>query len=356
MNKMGFGFLRIPMDGGEVDYEKLNPLVDLALERGCVYFDTAFAYLKGKSEEAIRKSLVERHDRGSFRIIDKLPGYKVKAPEDCRKLFDIQLERCGVDFFDVYMLHWLNEKNYEPAEQFQQFAFLQELKQSGEAKRIGFSFHDTPAVLDRILTEHPEIDVVLLQINYLDWDSATIQSRRCYEVARKHGKTVFVMEPLKGGSLVQLPEQAQALLSGTPASYGLRFAQSLDGVEVVLSGMNDRVQLEENLKEVDPITPEEQELLRRVVEELNKSIAVSCSGCGYCLSHCPKGIRIPEYFKIYNEYARNSKEGWKSQPAYRELMASIPATDCIACGSCEAHCPQKLPIIEQLKELVGALN
>ena len=235
MNKLGFGFLRLPQKDGETDFETVNAMVDMYLAAGGKVFDTAYTYSDGDSERAIGKALSSRHPRESFHLITKIPGYQAKSYEDCFNFFEESARRCGVEYFDTYMLHWLCKKHYRIAQEQRQFDFLKELKATGKAKRIGFSFHDTPELLDQILTEHPETDCVLLQINYLDWEAPGIQSRECYEVAKKHGKDVIVMEPVKGGTLAKVPEEAARLLDTleadrSPAYHAVRFVQSLSGV------------------------------------------------------------------------------------------------------------------------------
>lgn len=357
MNKLGFGFLRLPFAGEEIDYALLNQMVDLFLEKGGRYFDTAYTYLDGKSEIAIKKAVVDRHDRDNFILADKLPGYLIKSYEECYRYFDEQLKRCGVTYFDVYMLHWLNAKNYAIAEQFREFDFLQSLKKDGKAKKIGFSYHDTANLLDKILTKHPEVDYVQLQINYADWESESIQSRRCYEIAQKHEKKVIVMEPVKGGSLAVLPGEAAALLqehdrSASSASFAIRFAQSLSDVDVVLSGMNTTEQLYDNLHDMPPISSAEMDLLIKVTNILNKNTAIACTTCGYCMSHCPMSIPIPHIFKLYNEYTRNQGDDWKIAPAYANITERKgKASACIACRKCEMNCPQKLPISSTIKKI-----
>lgn len=360
MNKTGFGFLRLPRlepnEEKSVDYARLNQQVDRFLALGGRYFDTAYTYLDGISEEAIRRSLVLRHPRDHFLLADKLPGYQVRSDEECEAYFQESLRRCGVDYFDVFLLHWLNEKNYTIAREFDEFRFLQQVKEQGRARKIGFSYHDSPQLLDRILTEHPEVDYVQLQINYLDWDSPAIQARQCYAVAVRHGKKVIVMEPVKGGSLARLPEEALALLQGScpgesAASWAIRFASSLPEVEIVLSGMNSMAQIEDNLRPLEPITPEQAELLEQVSRILREKTAIGCTGCGYCLPHCPVHMPIPSYFALYNEYARYPEEDWKIQGNYDTLaQARIPASACLGCGQCRTHCPQKLEIPTWLKK------
>lgn len=366
MNKLGFGFLRLPVvedtNSSEINLELLNQMVDIYLSHGKTYFDTAYTYLDGKSEWAVRESVVKRYPRESFILADKLPGYMVNSHEECYKYFQVQLERCQVDYFDVYLLHWLNDKNYRIAEKYQEFEFLQEIKAAGKAGKIGFSYHDNAELLDEILIAHPEVDYVQLQINYLDWDSEAIQSRRCYEVAVKHGKKVIVMEPVKGGTLAVLPEEAGKLLhqlshDATEASFAIRFAESLPEVEIVLSGMNTVEQIQDNLKEHQPLSEEEHQALMNIADIINHSTAVPCTGCSYCTAGCPKNICIPNYFKLYNEYIRNPQDDWKIIPVYRKLTEKYgKASDCIVCKSCEKHCPQKLSVTEHLKEVKSVFD
>lgn len=359
MNKTGFGFLRLPRldaaDEKSTDYSLLNHLVDRFLELGGTYFDTAYTYLGGASEEAIRRCLVERYPRNRFLLADKLPGYQVNSREECEIYLEESLRRCGVDYFDVYLLHWLNAKNYAFAEQYDEFAFLQECKATGKARKIGFSYHDSPELLDTILTAHPEVDYVQLQINYLDWDSPSLEAARCYEVACKHGKSVIVMEPVKGGSLVTLPREVESLLKAaapteSTASWAIRFASSLPQVEIVLSGMNAMEQIEDNLRPLSLLTQQERSLLDSAAGIIRSNTAVPCTGCGYCLPHCPIGMPIPRYFSLYNEYARNPQDGWKMQHVYDTLTRLSPkASECLSCRQCQEHCPQKLTIPEYLQ-------
>ncbi|MBQ7902144.1 MAG: aldo/keto reductase [Oscillospiraceae bacterium] len=362
MNKLGFGYLRLPKNGDELDYDTLNLITDAYIEKGGRYFDTAFSYLGGKSEESIGRCLSSRHPRDSYMLATKLAGYDVKSYEGCWRQFETQRTRCGVEYFDVYMLHWLNKKNYDLAEKYNEFAFLQELKEKGLAKKTGFSYHDTADLLDEILTKHPEVDYVLLQINYLDWESDAIQSRLCYETCVKHGKKVIVMEPVKGGRLADIPQEARDILAeidadASPAQLAIRFAQSLENVEIVLSGMNSMQQIEENLADVQPLTAEEMAVMQKAVAVIKGATAVDCTACGYCLKHCPKNIAIPEYFKLYNEYMRNPADDWKITPVYDNFtLKSGKASDCISCRRCENNCPQKLPITQHLKSIAQAFE
>ena len=357
INKLGFGFLRLPKKDGELDWQTVCSMADVFLDGGVVFFDTCYTYLDGLSEAAIRKCVVERKPRDSFQLCDKLPGYLFKSYGDCQKYFDEELSRCGVEFFDVLMLHWLNDENYAIAEQYEQFRFLREKKAEGKAKRIGFSYHGDAALLDRILTDHPEVDVVLMQLNYLDWESEGIQSRKCYETCRGHGKSVMVMEPVKGGTLAKIPEEAEAKLrichpDWTPSDWALRFVQSLPGVEVCLSGMGTVEQVQSNIQPFAPLTGEEMALLAEAAESIRGKTAIGCTGCAYCVPHCPKLIPIPQYIKLYNEITRYPGDGWKILPTYHQMVLSAGrASDCIGCHSCEKHCPQKLTVAEHMKTI-----
>lgn len=360
MTKLGFGFLRLPLldkkDEHSVDYAVLNSLVDLFIEKGGKYFDTAFTYLGGASEEAVRLSLVERHPRNSFILSDKLPSWLIRNKEDCQKIFEKQLSRCGVDFFDVYMLHWLNEANYLNAEFCGAFDFLEELKSEGKILKSGFSFHDSPELLDRILLKHPEIDCVQLQINYLDWESPAIRAKECYKVAEKHGKEIIVMEPVKGGTLANLPKEAfetvSKNVSSSPASMAVRFAENLPSVRYVLSGMNSAEQIIDNMEARPALSENEISALFKAAEIIRLKTAVPCTGCSYCTENCPLNIPIPRYFEIYNEYSRNPEDGWKISPAYSALVRnSSRPSDCLRCRICEQSCPQKINIAETLQKV-----
>lgn len=357
--KLGFGFLRLPHndpnDPADVDFETTKQMVDLFLQRGFRYFDTAYTYLNGKSEEFLRRALVERYAREDFLIANKLPCGPLrngKKPED---IFAEQLARCGVDYFDVYLLHGLDGEDAAFAEEQGCFDFLKELKQEGKARYTGFSFHDTADVLDRILTRHPEVDVVQIQLNYLDWENEIIQSRSCWEVCRKHGKSMIVMEPVKGGTLASIPAEAETLLHGEPPAHrAIRFAASQEGVALVLSGMSAMEQVEENtsiMSSFVPLTEEETQVLKAAAEIIRRTVAIPCTGCSYCTEVCPSGIPIPQYFALYNERKR---DGWQvnAEDRYQALLKKYPpAKECISCGSCQQNCPQKLRIPELLKQV-----
>ena len=357
--QLGFGFLRLPHvdpnDPADVDLKTTMQMVDLYMQRGFRYFDTAYTYLGGKSEEALKLTLVQRYPRQEFMIADKLPCSALRSGKKAAEIFSEQLARCGVDFFDVYLLHGLDGEDAAFAEEQGCFAFLQELKRTGKARFTGFSFHDTADVLDGILSRHPEVDVVQIQLNYLDWDNEIIQSRACWEVCRKHGKPVIVMEPVKGGTLANIPGEAEKLLSGEhPAHRAIRFAASRDGVAVVLSGMSTLEQMDENtafMASFQPLTESETLVLKTAAEIIRSAVAIPCTGCSYCTEGCPVRIPIPKYFGLFNEHKR---DGWQvnAQDRYRAMLETCaPAKECISCGCCQLSCPQKLRIPELLKQV-----
>lgn len=363
MNKTGFGFLRLPLvnpqDETSVDQTALRALVDRFFALGGSYFDTAYTYLHGASEEALRKSVVERYPRGRFRVADKLPGFAAQSAADSSRFFEESLLRCGLTYFDVYLLHGLNQENYETALRFDQFSFLRMLRQEGRVQKIGFSYHDSPQLLDRILMEQPDLDYVQLQINYLDWDSPSIAAGQCYDTALRHGVKVLVMEPVKGGTLSNPPEAVRRLLEqqspDSPSHWAMRFPTELSQVEVVLSGMNAMEQIEDNLRPMLPLSEKEHTVLRRAAEQIRAQTAIPCTGCGYCLDVCPQSIPIPRYLSLYNESCRHPQELWKFQIAYTSLRKSAPL-NCLKCGQCIRKCPQKLAIPDWMPKIAQTLE
>ncbi|MBQ9198019.1 MAG: aldo/keto reductase [Clostridia bacterium] len=362
IKKLGFGTMRLPLTDPEnprsVDLTQFKRMVDLYLARGFCYFDTAYPYHGEYSEDAVRQALTERYPRESFVLADKMPILRVKAPEDYDRFFAEQLRRCGVSYFDVYLLHNLGRDRYPNAQRFGAFPFLMRLKEQGLVKSIGFSFHDDAETLDRILTDHPEVDVVQLQINYLDWNAAVAQSGRCYETAARHGKKVIVMEPVKGGILANLPEPAMRLFTDfygsaapSPASLAIRYAASLEQVKVVLSGMSTPEQVDDNtayMQDFMPLTEPERDLTKQIEETLNRALRVPCTGCRYCMEVCPKNIAIPDYFGLLNLHAVT---GQKTNMYYqRYAMNRGKASECLQCGLCEKNCPQHIAIRDMLKE------
>ena len=353
--KLGFGFLRLPHvdpnDPADVDLKTTMQMVDLYMQRGFRYFDTAYTYLGGKSEEALKRTLVQRYPRQEFMIADKLPCGAMRSGKKAADIF--------ADF-DVYLLHGLDGEDAAFAEEQGCFAFLQELKRTGKARFTGFSFHDTADVLDGILSRHPEVDVVQIQLNYLDWDNEIIQSRSCWEVCRKHGKPVIVMEPVKGGTLANIPGEAEKLLCGEPPAHrAIRFAASRDGVALVLSGMSTLEQMDENtafMASFQPLTESETLVLKTAAEIIRSAVAIPCTGCSYCTEGCPAQIPIPKYFGLFNEHKR---DGWQvnAPDRYRAMLETYaPAKECISCGRCQQSCPQKLQIPELLKQVSDAFD
>ena len=365
MKKLGFGMMRLPMpdpkEQGKIDLTQVCAMVDSFLERGYTYFDTAYMYHAGESEHAVRDALVKRHPRDSFTLADKMPLFHFKpedGPDKQAAVFDEQLEKCGVAYFDYYLLHCVTSESYKTAQRLDTFGFLQQKKSEGKIRRLGFSFHDKAELLDQILTAHPEVEFVQLQINYLDWEDERVQSRKCYETARRHGKQVVIMEPVKGGKLAKLPEEASKLLKAahpdwSEASWAIRFAAGLEGVLVVLSGMSDQAQVDDNtafMQDPKPLTEEEHTLLEKAAEIISAIPAIACTACRYCVDGCPQGIKIPEYFALYNGDQTALRQGLQpGRDTYTGLAAEGgKASDCVECRQCENACPQHLPITEWL--------
>lgn len=356
MKKLGFGFMRLPMRGEEVDIATLCKMVDCFMARGFHYFDTAHGYVSGKSEAAIRAAVSSRYPREQFILTDKLTTNFFHKQEDIAPFVQSQLEACGVTYFDYYLMHALNADYYKKYTKCCAFEEVEKLKNAGKIKHMGISFHDKADVLDMILTEHPEIEVVQLQFNYVDYNDASIEGRKCYEVCVKHQKPVIVMEPIKGGALANLPDTAKKVLDElgsnlSYASYAVRFAASFDQIIMVLSGMSDMEQLEDNtsyMQDFAPFTEKEYQAVEQVAEILKGSGTIACTGCHYCTDGCPKKIAIPKLFSCYN--AKKMFNDWNSDWYYSVYTKEDgKASDCIECKQCEKICPQHLPIIKLLK-------
>lgn len=358
-SKLGFGLMRLPKDKqGQIKLDEVQRMVDSYMERGFNYFDTAYVY-EG-SEEAIRQTLVEKYPRDVYTLADKLPAWKLTCQEDVERIFQESLNRTGVDYFDFYLLHSVEKSHYPTYEKYQCFDFIQEMKKQGKIKYMGFSFHDDADFLDKVLTEHPEIDFVQLQLNYLDWENEVIQSRRNYEVARKHHKPIIVMEPVKGGTLASFSDDIEKIYKDyapqkSIASWALRYVASLDGVMTILSGMSNAQQMNDNLDTMthfEKINNEEAKLIKQVTDQVLSYPTIPCTKCRYCTPGCPMRIQIPDLFTAYNS-AKMYGENRRYQTYYKDHSTGDyqPAKACIACGQCESVCPQHLEIISLLKEV-----
>ena len=364
MKKLGFGMMRLPLlneeDKKSIDKKTVCQMVDTFMERGFTYFDTAYMYHEYESERAMKDVLVTRKDRDSYTLASKLPVMQLKEKEDMERIFNEQREKCGVEYFDYYLLHSLDAEHYKNVKRLDCFGFAMQKKAEGKVKHVGFSFHDSAEVLDQILTEHPEAEFVQLQLNYLDWEDEKVQSRKCYETAVKHGKKVVVMEPVKGGTLAKLPKKAEDVLKAlhpdwSAASWAIRFVASLENVMVVLSGMSTPEQMDDNtayMKEFEPLTEKEKQvLLGEVVDSIHEAAKIPCTACRYCVEGCPMNIAIPEYFALYNDEITD-KGNSEHAKRYAELTKEHgKASDCVECGQCEGACPQHLPAITWLKKV-----
>lgn len=352
--RFGFGCMRMPLcEDKRVDREKFTEMVDAFLAAGYNYFDTAHGYLGGESEPALRDCLTSRYPREAYVLTDKLSTYHFEREDEIRPLFFSQLAATGVDYFDFYLMHAQDRSLYKKYRECRAYEIALELQREGYFRHFGISYHDGPELLREILVAYPEIEVVQIQLNYADYEDKAIRSREVYEVCCEFGKDVIVMEPVKGGSLVNLPEEALAVLTdlgGTPASYALRFAADLPRVRMVLSGMGTMDMVRENtalFQDPAPLTAAEREALSRVVTILRSRGTVACTACRYCTDGCPQGIDIPTLFACYN--SKKIHGGWTPKYYYRIKTADSPtASQCIGCGACEDVCPQHLPIRELL--------
>ena len=367
MKKLAFGMMRLPKldenDESSVDFEQVNKMADLFLEKGFTYFDTAYPYHMGNSEVAFRKAVVERYPRDSYVVADKLPLFIITSEDQLEPIFSEQLERTGLDYFDYYLLHNVSGFSEAGFLDVDSFAFANKKKEEGKIKHLGLSTHANAEYLDNILTLHPEMEFVLLQINYLDWENDGVESRKCWEVACKHNKPVLVMEPLKGGFLADVPPEAEKLMKeynpdASVVSWALRFVASLDNVCMVLTGASSYDQLEQNIEDFENFTPlndEEYEILDKVREIINSNISVECTKCKYCLDACPEEINIPKLFDLYNNEKIQDLGNWtavgNAYVNYSKLPGVGLASDCIECGMCVEECPQHIDIPEVMKDV-----
>ena len=369
IKKLGFGFMRLPMleDGEHTDLEQTKQMVDRFMAAGCTYFDTAYVYGKdGESEKAMRASLVERYPRDSFTIATKLNAWLAcNSEEEAKQQIYTSLERLGTDYVDFYLLHAIQDNNWKVYEDWHLWEYMEELKEKGLVKHWGFSFHATPELLEETLTKHPGAEFVQLQINYADMENPAVQSRACYEVARKHGMPVVVMEPIKGGTLANPPTPVENVFkaadsNASNASWAIRYVTTLDDVMVVLSGMSTLEQMEDNLsymKDFQPMEKAELEVIGKAQKALDSIDQIKCTACHYCMPGCPMNIPIPDFFEDMNWHKIYGKtERAKGSYANDAKKAGAKASDCIACGQCEGACPQKLPIISLLEEVAATLE
>lgn len=363
-SKFGFGCMRLPQtdanDPTKIDQELFNEMVDIYMEKGFNYFDTSYAYHNGVSEIAIRKAVVERYPRESFQICDKMPTWALTSESDNEKFVNEMLERLGIDYFDVFFIHNINTPWLKLAEKYNTFEYVKKMKEEGIAKKIGFSFHDKAELLKEVLDKYGDmLDIVQLELNYLDWEDSSIEAHKCYDLCVEHGLDVYVMEPLKGGVIVNPSEEIKNDFNNfnpdkSIASFALRFCASLENVKMVLSGMSKMEDLIDNcdtFENFEVITDEENEFLAKMADKLYSTLAVPCSECGYCIKECPSMIPIPEYFHLYN-VSKNQPESDIYRLYFDKLSEEkVPADDCTYCGTCIDFCTQKIDIPEELEKV-----
>ncbi len=361
--KLGFGLMRLPKtEDGAIDIDRTAKMADMFIAAGGTYFDTAYVYDSGESEKAFKRAVADRYPRDKYTVCTKLNAWMMCHDEESAKQqFYTSLERCGAGYFDYYLLHALQRNNYKKYDEYHLWDFVKEQKAKGLIKRYGFSFHADPALLEELLTLHPDVDFIQLQINYADWENPKVASRECYEIARRHGVPFTIMEPVKGGSLADPPQSVKDLFKAadpalSPAGWAIRYAASLDGVITVLSGMSNEAQMEDNLSymaDFKPLDEREKEVIVRAREALENEKLIKCTACHYCTDGCPMEIPIPEIFAVKNRQIKNPSSDGGAAEYEAVTEGKGKAADCIECGQCEGACPQHLPIIDLLKKCRG---
>lgn len=364
--KLGFGFMRLPMIDGQIDIEQTKEMVDLFMSKGFTYFDSSWAYNAGKSEEAMKAAIIDRYPRESFQIATKCPVWFVKTEKEAKNMIWTSLERTGAGYIDYYLLHNLGDTRTKCFDDFGMWEYARELKEKGIVRHIGFSIHDKADVMDKILTEHPEMEFVQFQLNYDDWESPTIQARQCYEVALKHNKPIIAMEPVKGGMLANPKENVRKILEdanpeASLASWAIRFAASLDNIITVLSGMSTLEQVRDNVSFMEnfkPLSPEERAVIEKARKALSEIPSIPCTACEYCQKDCPQNIPISSVFAAYNrKMVYNDLMAAKARYGFETKFAGKgQASDCIACGNCERVCPQHIGIMENMQTIARKLE
>ena len=365
MSKLGFGLMRLPEKDGAVDIERVKTMVDRYMQAGMNYFDTAYVYHGGKSEVAAREALVKRYPRESFMLATKLPAWEIKQESDIERIFNEQCERTGVDYFDFYLLHSIEDgNNYDTYVKYDCFNWGLKMKEEGRIKHIGFSYHGSPELLEKIVDAHPEMEFVQIQLNYLDRTNPVVQSQKLYDILHKRNIPIIIMEPVRGGMLANMAPELEAKFKAkrpndSVASWALRYVASLDGVMTVLSGMSNEEQMEDNIKtftNFEPVTDDEMKIIDEVTDEILRIPQIGCTACKYCTDGCPMSISIPDVFRTINTL-RRYPDDWRAKNFYSGLVSrSGKAGDCVGCGQCEGVCPQHLPIIKLLKEASQILD